>query len=247
MGNKTIIVLILGLLVLMACSKDKSGVCFAGTGSAITQTRALENYGSIEVHGNIDIEFYPNSGKFGADITGGENLLQGCVTEVKDGVLQIRNDNKCNWLRDYRKRVLLKVYGKEIKQLDFYGGGKFTFKDTLVTNVFTFLGLECSGDVEILLNTNDAYIKLNTGTTDVQLRGRSTEMYYYNLTPGYIFGRELATERAYVAQKGYGDLYINPSQKLRGEITKTGNVYYPGNIETDVEITGSGRLLMFDK
>lgn len=205
----------------------------------------LDNFSSLEVNGNIEVEFYPHSGAFKAELSGGENLLEGCRTEVQDGVLKLRNDNKCNWLRDYKKRVVLKIYGDSINELVFYGGGNLIFKDTLRINVFTFLGWESSGDVTILLDAKDTYIKLNTGTTDVYLYGKSPELYYYSLTQGFIYGKEFECDNAFVAQFGYGDFYINPSTQIGGEITKTGNVYYPGKIKSSVVETGKGRLLEF--
>ncbi len=231
-------------LLMWSCGKE-DGVCWSSNGSETMESRSLADFSRIEIHDKVEVEIYPNSGESRAEVIGGKHLIQGCKTEVKDGLLLIENNNRCNWLRDYGKKMTIRIYLSELKEISFYGGADIKFKDTLTTDIFTFLGWESSGDVDLLLNSKEAYIKLNTGTTDVQLHGRSDFLYYYSLTQGFIYGKTFSCQSAQVVQRGYGDMYVNPKLELTGEIKKSGNLYYPGNIATSLNITGSGRLLKF--
>lgn len=234
------------LLSLLSCSKNNDGVCFSSAGKNSSETRIIADFKSMEVSNKIDIEFYPHSGRNAVELAGPENLLAGCYTTIEDGILKVGNHNKCNWLRDYDKKVKLKIYGEKLDTLILAGGGNIVFKDTMHVERFMFLGLESSGDLDLLLDSKEAYIKLNTGTTDVTLHGSSDYLYYYSLTTGFIFGRDFQCKESLVVQRGYGDVYINPSENIYGEITRQGNIYYPGKIKADVRITGSGRLIEFE-
>ncbi|MES2628386.1 MAG: DUF2807 domain-containing protein [Bacteroidota bacterium] len=245
MWNKALTLLTaLLMLVLAGCVKD-GGVCLSSAGKATTVERKLGSFEKMDVDRNIEIEFYPNSTENRVEVTGGKNLVDGCTTEVRENTLYITNTNKCNWLRDYRRKIKMKVYCTAISQLRFSGSADFTCMDTLRTDVFTFLGWDGSGDVRMKLEVKEAYIKLNTGTSDVYLSGKSDLLYYYSLTTGYIYGRDFITREGHVEQSGYGDFHISPSIALKGTITRSGNVYCPQGIPTDISISGSGNLVNY--
>ena len=220
-------------------------MCLSSAGGVGSETRTLETFNQLEVSGNLNVEFYPDQNQFSAEISGGNKLIAGIETKVEDGVLKINDNNRCNWLRSYKNKMTVKIYGNQLSKLTYFAAGTLVFKDTLTTPTFLFEAWDASGDNTLLLNTQETYIKLHTGSANVTLAGKTNLAYYYSLSTGFIFGQGFRCNDGIIAQHGYGDMYINPTINLRGEITKIGNVYYPGNSKTDVLITGTGQLLTY--
>lgn len=235
---------IITLLILTSCAKE-GGVCWSGTGDDVMVVRQIESFHHLEVHGAMDVEFIPNSGETRIELECGQKLQDGFKTEVENGRLLIRNVNRCNWMRSLHRKVKIKVYGTSIDSLTYYGNGKFEMKDTNHTTNFTLMGWDSSGDLDLVLNSKLCYIKMNTGTSDVTLHGKADFLYYYSLSQSFIYGRDMLCREGFAIQKGYGDFYINPGEKLFVEITRPGNVYYPGGIPCDQRISGGGKLIPF--
>ena len=244
MGNKTLIGFFLVVLTIYSCKKD-GGVCISSTGNYAQENRGLEHFREIDVSGNTKIEVYPNQAENRVEVIGGKHLLKGIETKVENNKLIINNLNRCNWLRSFKSTITVKIYTTDLNLITYRGSGDIVFMDTLLTDVFTLDSWDGSGDLTFLLNCRENYIHLHTGTTNVTLYGRTDFTYYYSLTTGFIYGQGMACKRAFLAQRGYGDMYINPTEHLDAEIYKSGNIYSPGNISINFKQYGSGQLYTF--
>ncbi len=244
MGNKTLIILSLLLCLFCSCKKD-GGVCLSSTGEQQTEMREIASFTKLEISNNVGVEVYPNETSNWVEVIGGKHLLKGIEVKNQGSSLVVKNNNRCNWLRSFKKEITVRIHTKDFSDMMFYGSGDVVFKDTLRTKTFTLNCWDASGDVTFLLNTNETYLKLHTGTANLTLYGFSSFVYYYGLSTGFIFGKQLQCETAFLSQDGYGDMYINPSKSLKAEIKKSGNIYYPGKISVELNRSGSGELLTF--
>jgi hypothetical protein len=87
------------------------------------------------MNNNVDVVIVPDT-FYSIKVTCGKNLVDGIITEVKNNRLEIRNINKCNWLRDFENRFTVEVTVRDLNQLTNNGSGNLSFTDTLVTPEF---------------------------------------------------------------------------------------------------------------
>ena len=70
------------------------GDCFNGTGIVKKETRILGDFDSIYVDRRLNIVLVQDSVNF-AVVEAGEHLLDMIETEIQNGELTLRNNNKC--------------------------------------------------------------------------------------------------------------------------------------------------------
>ena len=108
--------------------------CAKSTGTIISEPRTLTAIDQIELNDNIDLIIHFNSTP-NLKVTAGKNLISEVITNVDNGVLRIKNENDCNWVRDFNSTMIVEVWTPSIKKI---------------------LVEDSAGDVRVLLNRHDA-------------------------------------------------------------------------------------------
>lgn len=229
-------------LIFCSCKKDHLFDCLKGTGEQITVSRTLGHFHSIEMHDKVDVVY--RQGNSGAEITGGANLLEGIETSIENGWLIIRNNNKCNWVRDFNKRITVVVYTDTLIRLDNYGSGNFTAHDTISVTDFRYDNWNATGTIQFYFNTMRFYMNIHTGTADLTAQGVSEVQILYNNGYGRVDLLELKGNLIFMNNSGTNDMYVSVRDELYATIEETGNIYYSGNPAVVVpEIKGVGKLI----
>ncbi len=231
------------LLFFSGCKKDHLFDCFKSTGNEITVTRSIPYFHSIEMNDKINLEFHSGYRPV-LEITGGSNLTDGISTEVRNETLYIHNENRCNWMRDFNKKITVRIFCDSIRHITNYGSGDIQFADTLQCNDFYYDNWHATGTMDFLLDIDRFYCNVHLGTADVFTRGKvNTFIFYYN-GYGYMHLENTLNQLCYVTNSGTGDIYIRTENELHAVIEESGNIYYSGN-PTIVEskITGTGKLI----
>lgn len=225
-----------------SCKKDHWFDCLKGTGEQITIIRTLEQFHSIELHNNSDVIY--RKGNPHALITGGANLLEGIETTVNNGWLTIRNNNKCNWVRDFNKRITIEVFADTLIRIDNYGSGNFTTADTITVTDFRYDNWNASGSMNFYFNTVRFYMNIHTGTSDLTAKGISEVQILYNNGYGLIDLLELKGNLIFMNNSGTNDMFVSVKYELYATIEESGNIFYSGSPTIVVpEIKGSGKLI----
>lgn len=233
----------LSLFVFFGCKKENMGDCFKSTGNIETEMRSLAIFNRIEVEDNVNV-FIRFDDEHKAEVTSGKNLLSMIETEVRDQTLFIRNNNKCNWVRSFKKPVNVTVYCEYLDELIARGFGTVETLDTIQQATFYSEQWLASGEVKLLLNTNEVYIKSHTGPADFDCRGTTDFLYSYNSSQGILDLRHLKANDAFVWNKGTGNIYVQVEDSLEVLIESVGDIYYSGNPGTIIHTgSGSGELL----
>ncbi|MDP3462210.1 MAG: DUF2807 domain-containing protein [Bacteroidales bacterium] len=239
------ILILLLVVVLASCSKDPSD-CFRSTGTIITETRALDDFSNILISDNIDVELISTSGSPKAEITGGENLMPGIITLVKENRLEIANQNSCNWARSFNKPLKIKLHYKRIDSIEYRSVGNVTCLDTLKTDTLWLSINEGGGSLSLLIKTSKSFINHQFGTADVHLYGFSQVNYIYQASYGPVIADSLTTNFNYLENRGTNHCWVNAALQLGVTISGPGNVYYRGNPEISYIRNGSGNLIKLD-
>ncbi|MGR6088750.1 MAG: head GIN domain-containing protein [Arcticibacter sp.] len=243
MKLKQIILLMIATTLLNSCGKDPFCNCFESTGSNTSETRIMQPFGTIEVFNNVSVNWH-QSNEFKLNVSCGSNLLDGITTDVESGVLKIRNNNRCNWMRDPGNTFLVDVYSPGISTIICRTVGDITCKDTIRNSVFLAESWDGTGTIRLNLAVAEAYLKIHTGPADIIANGYTGYCYLYNTGNGYIRAEGLQTNDAFVMSRSTGDCYVTSNNNLQVKIDYQGDIYYsgqPSNIQS--QITGTGRLI----
>ncbi|MAY83990.1 MAG: hypothetical protein CMP59_07645 [Flavobacteriales bacterium] len=232
-------------LLLSACAKENMGDCFKSTGKDRTEKRMLQSFTAIEIDDEINV-FLEQSSENSAEVSGGENLLEFIRTEVKNGILYIENDNRCNWVRSFKKDINVIIRASNLEQITYYGSGDVKCLGTLTPNKFLLNAWNASGDIELDINCNDVELKLHTGPISLKCKGSGDRFIAYNSSIGKLDTRKFVASDVLAVNANSGDLKVFSDSLLDANIEGNGDLYYSGNPIVKLRVVGSGSLIKLD-
>jgi hypothetical protein len=241
--KKNIFIVIVFVFLFSSCKKEHLFDCFKSSGKTITVQRAVSYFNQIDTYNNVNIILHSGATGY-LNVTAGDNIIDGITASVENNTLIIHNENKCNWVRDFKNTFTVDVWVDSLNFLTNNGSGNITFADTLHTYEFRYDNWNASGVVKILFNGDRIEVNIHTGTVDLEVAGSAGIDYLYYNGYGYMNFKNLKTVITYITNKGSNDCRINVRDMLDVQIKYIGNIYYtgnPGNLTTS--ITGTGQLI----
>lgn len=237
--------IVLLLPLFSGCKKENMGDCVKSTGSVTTEIRSFEDFTGIEVEDNVNV--FITFGDYNeAIIEAGSNLLPLIKTEVNMGVLSIRNDNKCNWVRSLDVPVNVYLQCVDIASITSRGFGLVETLDEINRDVFTAEHWLASGKIKLRLNTQETYLKSHTGVGDFECSGNTGYLYLYSSSHGIFRTENLQATTCYAWNLGSGDFHVNVSDSLYARIESIGDVYYNQSLQAvSSDILGAGQLIQY--
>lgn len=232
-----------GVFFIQACKKENMCDCFKSTGGTTTEVRNLSGFSKIELNNNVDLVVTPGK-PFSCKVTAGSHLIDMITTEVHDQTLEIRNLNKCNWVRSFKNKYTVEVSMPSFTYLYYSGSGTITTLDTIRENEFVMDGWTCSGSVNLMLHTGTSWLTIHTGTADVTASGISGVCYIYSAGAGPYNCTNLETGYSFITNQSTNDCYIYVTQELEAKLNLQGNIYYRGEPhKIEKELNGTGELI----
>lgn len=238
-----LLLLMLSLFFFEGCKKEHCLDCFKGTGDVINEERVIEEFYKISLSDRINLYITQDSINK-VVVEGGEHLLPFVVTEVKDGILNIRDDNRCNWVRSFKEDINVYLHCKSIYLIEYTGSGEVRGLNTIHSDTIELNYWGGSGCITLDVECNMVKVHQHTGCGDAELSGKTGKAYYYNRGTGQARCRNLITSAAEIDSKCTGDSYIYTNHSLAAGVRYIGNVYYAG--QPDIiysEVTERGRLI----
>lgn len=240
---KSLFWLISSTMILSGCSDDPLCNCLQGSGNNTTESRPLQSFNVVELNQNVDL-ILKQGNHDEALVTAGKNIIDGIKTEVKNGVLYIRNDNKCNWLRDFKNKFTVELTFRDLQVLTYRGSGTVDCADTIRNNKFTVEGWSGTGTINLILSVTEAHLYLHTGSTDLNVSGVAPLQYLYCAGNGFVRAEKLISDDVYAHTVTTGQCYVYPIRRIDALIRYHGNIYYKGAPTIiNTELKSSGRLI----
>jgi len=245
MKNRASFFAFLLLLIVSAgpsCKKENLGDCFKRTGKVMTEARDLPAFDKIYARDNVDVILTEDTGQE-VLVEAGKNLLGLIRTEVREGTLYIRNDNRCNFTRRYDSpiRVLLRV-PRTFASIITEGCGQISNTNTFTGDTIHLEVRGGSADIDFTVSSQKV-VTAQHGAGDITVRGTADHLYAYNIGTGYTLAEDLSAGYCYAFLKTVGITRLNVRDLLQITVTSRGNVYYRGNPEIESHIEGTGQLL----
>lgn len=172
-------------------------------------------------------------------------LIDGISTEVVSGKLIIRNNNKCNWLRDLNNKFTVTVTVKDLDYILTQGSGNINFVDTLRNSPFLIESYNGTGDYRLLFSSSRAELKLHSGPADIYVSGYVADIFIYSAANGFVHGEHLRADLCSISTYSTGDTRVGPSNTLNANIGYSGDVYYTGQPVITRTGDGTGQLLPY--
>jgi hypothetical protein len=226
------------------CKKENLCDCVKGTGEIISETRITDPFTEIFVEGRINIILSEDT-TLSQEVTveAGEKLIGLIRTEVVGGVLRIRNDNRCDFMRRYDIPVNIYIrVSNNITRITNKGTALITNTDTCTAS---YISLETisTGDIKMTMNAGSVYTQQH-GNGDVEVYGNAHEVIVYNTGNGFTIADQCAAGYCWVSTRTTGKITLYPTGLLISEIGGPGNVYYRGTPSQIISTENSaGKLL----
>nr|WP_321414340.1 head GIN domain-containing protein [uncultured Allomuricauda sp.] len=239
--------------LLISCNGDSVPDCFQNAGEMVRRPIDVPEFGTITVFENLNVVLKQGDEQ-SVEVETGEYLLNDVSVVVEDNRLILRNENSCNYVRDYGLTTIY-VTSPNITEIRSSTGLPITSDGilnypslNLIAESYTNPETETTdGSFDLNLNATTVRIVVN-GIAYFKLRG-NTENFNVTVAAGdsRIEGEELVAERVTINHRGSNDVFVNPQQSLRGVIRGTGDVISVNRpSEVDVEELFNGRLIFQD-
>lgn len=240
--NKSALILSITFCALffIGCDSENAIDCFKKSGMVIEQEIQLDSFSSIEAYDEVDI-YLVNSVEQKVIIKAGKNLIPEIHLKVEGGILNITNDNTCNWIRSSENPGIY-IFSNDISSIGIFDFANIISEETLKLEKLSIFSdgtgnFEMNIDVDSLL-VESIYISNfdisgNAGFVDLVLTGDSR----------FIAGN-LLTDDIKIDHNGSNRVELYPINSLKGVLRSTGSLYYFHEPEIlDVTVNGSGQLI----
>ncbi len=245
---------LIGLLVfLISCNSENAPDCFQNAGDLKRVEVNVPSFVNITVFENLNLVLRQGEEQK-VEIESGEFLLNDISAEVEDNRLVLRNDNGCNFIRDYGLSTVF-VTSPDIEQVRSSTGllissdGVLNYPNlSLVSESFNNPETETTdGSFDLQVASETVSITVN-GIAYFKLRGQ-TNIFSIGIAAGdsRIEAEELVAENVVINHRGTNDILVNPQQRISGVIRGTGDVISVNRPpEVEVEELFNGRLIFRD-
>ena len=247
---------VVGLLALLfsfalvSCNGENVPDCFQNAGDLKRITVDVSDFTTITVFENLNLVLRQGI-ESNVEIESGEFLLNEISAEVENGRLILRNDNGCNFIRDYGLSTVY-VTSPNISEIRSSTGllissdGILDYPElSLVAESFNNPETETTdGSFDLNLNSNTVRIVVN-GIAYFKLAG-TAENFRVTVAAGdsRIEAENLVTQNVDLNHRGSNDVFVNPQQRIEGVIRGTGDVISVNRPpEVEVEELFNGRLI----
>ncbi|HXD94102.1 MAG TPA: DUF2807 domain-containing protein [Bacteroidia bacterium] len=226
------------LILLTSCKKQNDCDCIKSRGAPVNENRVITTpFSTLHTFDKIEVYYLQDTTvtTCTVKVSTGKNLLSNISTEVSNGELQIKNLNKCNFVRSNND---VTVYVTAPHVLSFIQDGVGNIYSNIITQDSVRYNVNNSGDIHLNLNVHWVYGRLY-GVGDVYLNG--VGQYHLVNAAGecFINAQNLQTFYSFVVYNSTGEAHVNVSDQLDTEIDYTGNLYYSGSA-TIINKTGKG-------
>jgi len=218
------------VFLLIGCDSDKGLNCFQAAGSIVQEERSVEEFTEIVVFERTQLIIQQGETQ-SVVVESGENLLNDIEVEVTEGVLEIRNDNGCNLVRDYgitkvfvTAPNIIKIRNSSGLQVESIGTLRFATLSLVSEDQENEDAFHIDGDFRLDLEVESLNIVAN-GLSNFYLSGTATRADFGLFAgDGRIEAANLIVQNLSIFHRSTQKMIVNPQQSIRGTIYSLGDV-----------------------
>ncbi|GMN05873.1 hypothetical protein MTsPCn5_12620 [Croceitalea sp. MTPC5] len=240
-------------LCLFACNSENASDCFQNAGDLVRLEVEVPDFTDITVFENLNLVLIQGDEQK-VELESGEFLINEVSAEVEGDRLILRNENTCNFVREYGLTTVY-VTSPNIENVRSSTGllissdGVLNYPNlSLVSESFTNPETETTdGSFDLTINSENVSILVN-GIAFVKLSGVTNSL---NVTiaagDSRIEAESLISQNVSLNHRGSNDIFVNPQERISGIIRGYGDVISVNRpSEVTVEEIFNGRLIFRD-
>ncbi|MGV6827982.1 MAG: head GIN domain-containing protein [Flavobacteriales bacterium] len=245
--KKALILLMVSFLI--GCNSENAPDCFQKAGTTIEQEFQVEPFSEIIVWEGVQL-FIQQGEEQKVIVQTGENLLNDIEIKVIDGVLHLKNQNKCNYFRDYNLTKIV-VTSPNINKIrnsssfEIRSIGVLHYPElTLFSEDFQNPDYHIDGYFNLQLEV-DILNVVSNGFSNFTLSGTANQANFgLYASSTRIDAGNLIVQNLNVFHRSINKMIVNPQQSITGNIVSVGDVIcknHPPIVE--VEELFQGKLI----
>ncbi len=221
---------IVSIVLLFSCNGENVPDCFQKTGVISREVVELPDFSKITIFENVNVVL--KQGDIGkVEIETGKNLRNEVTAMVEGNRLIIRDNNNCNFVRDYG---VTKVYITSPNITEIRSGTSWSVESDGVLSYPSLVLISedntnpetksVTGEFNLDLDVSSIRIVVN-GSSYFNLRGIAMSLNVFMASGNSrIDAQHLITKKVTLNHRGTNDLLINPQESISGVIRSIGNV-----------------------
>lgn len=237
-----IIGIVLSLLC-WSCNRPDAPDCIQSAGIAGVLEGELAPFSLLTLNDNLDYVLHIDSA-WRYTIEGPVNLLGDIAFNAEGTSLEISNDNRCNIVRNKKRRISIHLYAPYFKNFKIHSQGTLKCQDTLHQSLYIqYDNANCNS--EWWIKNDSTNIEYPNGTGDMVIKGNSETAWLYSNAIGKIDALDWVCQNLSVHHNSLQEMYAHPVNYLHAELHNKGNLWIPFYpIHRDKTETDQGKLLL---
>ncbi len=218
--------------------------CLKSYGKIVIDTRNVKAFTTLDVFDKIDVYYTQDAtvSSYSVKVITGEHLLSNISTVVSGGVLQIKNNNKCNFVRGSHNDVTVYITAPYIESFIQDGVG-IMYSGNMIKQDSINYKINNSGDIHLNINVQSIKGSLY-GAGDIYLNGTAQNHLVNAVGECFVNAQNLQTAYSFIVYNSTGQANINVTGELDAVVSYHGNIYYSGNPTVIHKSgTGTGKLI----
>ena len=220
--------IIISSLFLIGCKKPNERSCWKGAGKMVSETRELANKQVINIFDDSDVILIQDKLNY-IEIESYSNLVSFIETNSIDTAIEIRNLNRCNFIRDKGIQNTITIHFSDIQTLNLYGMGKVNFIGEIIQNNLEINSYTSRSEFTLNISCHQLRCVFMEGSINANLSGSSDSTYIYQSKHSIVNASNLSNSYLHFSNRSTGDGYVGPTDTLAVELLDVGNIYYQGN------------------
>ncbi len=231
----------------MALGCSKPSECIESTGALITRDFSVNAFDKIIVYSGISLVITQGP-VASVQVQTGENLISNIDVKVENGLLSIKDNTTCNWVRDYGNTTvfvtlpnLTEIHSKTEKNIT--SNGVLTFPTLrLISTDLT----DGAGTGDFYLNINNLQLVVENNNVSRYFISGLTATLKVNFYEGNgrFIGNNLNASEVEIFHRGTNDIIVKPINKITGKLYSTGDLILKNTPPmVDVQQYYQGRVL----
>lgn len=222
------IVLLICFVCFISCDDENAGDCFQTAGPMIQQEFEVPVFDRILIHKKVALVITEGETQK-VVVETGKNLMNDISVEVENKEIIIRDNNSCNFVRDYGLTTVF-ITSPNITRIR--NASEFTVKSNGVLT-YPNLYLMSVGNKNKYLAIGDFYVTVDNeklrvwsnAVANLYIDGKTNnlDIFFSDGDPRFE-GRSLIAKNVTVNQISSNDIIVFPTDSLTGEIHSTGDV-----------------------
>ena len=213
-------------ILFSSCKKENMCDCIKRTGKISTVTREVPAFTRLFVEQDVNV-FITQDSISEVKIEAGKNIEPLIETVVENGILIIRNHNRCNWARSYKEPLNVYIKSPGLTFIHSNGSGDIKSLNTITLDSFD-VQLEGSGNIELTIN-NSQIISHMYGIGDLTLHGTTAEHDCSIGGASFLYASDLNTSYTWIQSYTLGQCYVKASGLIIYRIDDKGDIFCYGN------------------